>query len=104
MIINKLSIKKICQSFVRNGKSQKSIDNVFDKIDNGDNQALTKLLSKPKKADKSFLTTITLCYSMIYIVLSFCQKNFKLDTSTSFNNKNWAFRPIKMCQFDYRNF
>jgi len=41
---------------------------------------------------------------MIYIVLSFCQKNFKLDTSTSFNDKNWAFKPIKMCQFNYRNF
>lgn len=73
MIINKLSIKKFCQSFVRNGKSQKSIDNVFDKIDNSDNQALTKSLSTTKKADKLFLTILTNCKSMRFAILSVCQ-------------------------------
>lgn len=52
MIINKLSIEKFCHKFVRNGKSQKSIDNVFDKTDNVDFQLLTKTVVRIEKLTK----------------------------------------------------
>lgn len=53
MIINNLSIENFCHKFVRNGKSQKSIDNVFDKIDNVDSQLLTKTVVRIEKLTKS---------------------------------------------------